>query len=65
MAVTGFNMEPNWNATVKKYDGTSWLPVGSGVLTTNGADNTIIATGPNDVPYVFYIDERYAPCFCR
>lgn len=46
----------NYRATVKKYNGTSWVDVGSNRFTTNSAYNTLLAIDDNDTLYLAYSD---------
>lgn len=43
-------------ATVKRFDGTNWLTVGSAQFTPSGASFTSIKIGPDNVPYVAFRD---------
>lgn len=43
------------NGVVKKFNGTSWVPVGSSVATTVTKNTTAMALDANNVPYVSYV----------
>ncbi|MDQ6419589.1 S-layer homology domain-containing protein [Paenibacillus sp. LHD-117] len=44
-------------ATVKKYDGTDWVLVGSGAVSTGIAEYTSMFVDNTGIPYVAYIDK--------
>ncbi|MFH1295791.1 MAG: T9SS type A sorting domain-containing protein [Bacteroidota bacterium] len=49
------------NATVMKFDGTSWVNVGNAGFTENEAQCTSLAFNPSDgQPYIAYVDYLYA-----
>lgn len=46
----------NWKATVKKFDGTSWVTVGNAGFTAGNALYTSLAFAPDGTPYVAFMD---------
>jgi hypothetical protein len=46
----------NYKATVMKFDGSNWISVGTGVLSSGASNNTSIAIDSQGSPYVGYED---------
>lgn len=46
----------NYKATVMKFDGSNWVPVGTGVLSSGASNNTSIVIDSQGIPYVGYED---------
>ncbi len=46
----------NFNATVMKFDGSNWVNVGAGAISTDGANNTSIVIDSQGTPYVGFED---------
>ncbi len=46
----------NWKATVMKFDGTAWVPVGTAGFTAGNALDTSLAFAPDGTPYLAYMD---------
>lgn len=43
-------------ASVRRFDGLSWVPVGNTAFSAGAADYLALAMGPSDVPYVVFRD---------
>ncbi len=50
------NFSDGFKATVLKFDGTNWVNVGSGVVSSGSANNTCIVIDSYGTPYIAYDD---------
>ncbi len=46
----------NWKATVMRFDGTSWVAVGTAAFTAGNALYTSLAFAPDGTPHIAYMD---------
>lgn len=45
-----------YRVLAKKFDGSSWVPVGSGIVSESSSNNASLAIGSDNLPYVAYRD---------